>query len=390
MTAHNPIPDPTALGARARAMSIASIVATAAIFGLTYGLAAPLIAANLAALGASDILIGANAAMHAVGVLLIATVLPKLAFRFGSRPLIVTALTASALILVAFAIVPFVWLWFPLRLMLGIAAETLMVLAQTWTSGMSTDANRGRSMALYMAALSLGFAGGPAILAVVGTGPIAYWIGAAICVVALLPILSRWSTPPAAIKYAPRNLFKVAQLAPIAVAATMLNAGVETAGLSFVALYAGTLGWSQQRAMWLVSTLMIGAIVLQLPIGWLADRVDRKRLVMVLAIAAAIGAFAWPWMLNAGSIAYALIFIWGGVFVGIYTVMLTIAGSRFSAGELVGVYAVMGIAWGIGALGGPTIVGAIMEGSPRYGLPFAIGAACAIFTAYTAHRRSEV
>jgi hypothetical protein len=59
------------------------------------------------------------------------------------------------------------------------------------------------------------------------------------------------------------------RLAPVAMAATMLNAAVETSGLSFLALYAISLGWSEPRATYLLSAMMVGAIVLQLPIGWL-------------------------------------------------------------------------------------------------------------------------
>ncbi len=59
---------------RHRLLSSIAVIAAAAIFGLTYGLSAPLIAVDLAARGAGEFLIGLNAAMHAVGVLSIAPV----------------------------------------------------------------------------------------------------------------------------------------------------------------------------------------------------------------------------------------------------------------------------------------------------------------------------
>jgi MFS family permease len=378
----------TSMSARQRLLSTAAMVVTAAIFGLTYGLTAPLIAINLAARGASESLIGLNAAMHAVGVLLIATVLPRLAVRFGPRALIVAALAASAIILAGFPFVGVLWLWFPLRMLLGIAAEVLLVLSETWTNSLSDDATRGRTMAIYMASLSLGFAGGPAILSVVGTGSIAYFIGAAIAALAVLPVISPWTIPPARMHKSTRHPLQYLRLAPIALTTTVLNAAVETAGLSFIALYASGMGWNEQQAMWLVSTLLIGAIVLQLPIGWFADRMNRPRLVMTLAAVSALGALTWPWLLHASWLAYAVVFVWGGLFVGIYTVMLTIVGSRFSGSDLVGVYAVMGLAWGVGALLGPTVVGLAMQFSPTYGLPYAIAAGCGLFAIFMALKRS--
>ena len=75
------------------------------MFGVTYGLSAPLIALDLAQRGFDETLIGLNAAMHAVGVLLVASVLPRLAARFGQRPVIVTALLASAGLMASFPLV---------------------------------------------------------------------------------------------------------------------------------------------------------------------------------------------------------------------------------------------------------------------------------------------
>jgi hypothetical protein len=128
--------------------------------------------------------------------------------------------------------------------------------------------------------------------------------------------------------------------------------------------------------------------VLQLPIGLIADRMNPERLTPGLAVLAAIGAFFWPWMLGYRWIAYSLIFLWGGVFVGIYTVMLSIIGGRFSGTELVGVYAAMSVGWGGGALRGPSMVGFAMSASATYGLPSSIALGCALFALFMCVKRA--
>ena len=80
-------------------LSLAAVIATAAIFGLTYSLSASLIALDLAERGARESVIGLNAAMHALGVLAIALVLPRLVPRIGPRRLILVALLAAAAVL---------------------------------------------------------------------------------------------------------------------------------------------------------------------------------------------------------------------------------------------------------------------------------------------------
>jgi MFS family permease len=141
--------------------------------------------------------------------------------------------------------------------------------------------------------------------------------------------------------------------------------------------------------MQLISTLMIGAIVMQIPIGWLADKMDKRKLALSLAWISAFTALLWPFALKETSLAFAMVFVWGGLFVGIYTVMLATVGSRFQGNDLVGVYAVMGLAWGVGALIGPTVAGAAMVASTQFGLPGLIAVACALFGTFMLRCRSE-
>jgi MFS family permease len=365
-----------------RMLSTAAVIAAATIFGLTYSLSAPLIALNLDAQGYSEAFIGLNAAMHAIGVLLIAPFMPRLAAALGARQLTFWALLLSAAALALFPFAPSVYWWFPLRLLLGVGAEALFVMTETWTNELSTEATRGRTMAVYTAALSLGMVCGPSVLAAIGTSAQAYFIGAAIAAGACLFVILPWVLTPPRFASTGANPLRYMRMAPIAMATTVLNAAIETAGLSFIALYAAGQGWSETGAMRLISTLMLGAIVLQLPIGWIADRVNRRRLALTLAVLSALGALLWPYVLGTLWLTYTVIFIWGGLFVGIYTVMLAMVGERFKGGELVGIYGAMGFAWGAGALIGPAAAGVAMKSSALFGLPGFVALACALFALF--------
>ena len=361
------------LGARA------AIIATAMIFGLMYSLSAALIALDLAGRGFSDGVIGANAAMHAVGVLVMALVLPRLATRLGMRPTLIGSLLASTGLIVLFPALPSVWLWFPLRIALGAASEVLFVLSETWLNTLSTEQTRARTMAAYVTALSIGLALGPLILLSMGTqGFLPYSVGAVLALLAAAFVMSPGIKAPAFEKPAHGNPLHYMRLAPIAAGAAALNAAIETAGLTFFTLYAVSMGWDETQAMQLMPCLMLGAIVLQIPIGWLGDKMNRRHLIIVLAGLAAAGALLWPWVLQSSWLTFALLFLWGGLFVGIYTIMLTIVGSRFSGGDLVGIYAGMGLTWGAGALVGPPLARMAMQTTP-HGLALFAAGACLCF-----------
>ncbi len=373
---------------RSNLPAIASLVATGMIFGLTYGLSAPLLALTLTQMGYDQGFVGANAAMHAVGVLLVAPLLPRLAWRLGPKLPITAALLVAALTLALFPVMPAVWLLFPLRLLLGVASETMFVMSETWLNHLSDEASRTRTIATYTAALSVGFALGPVILTTVGTeGLLPFLIASGIALVALFSVAMPWVRAPAFERPSHSNPLRYLALAPVALAATLVNAAIETAGMSFLPLYAMRLGWDEQAATLLLSVLLLGAIVMQLPIGWLGDRMDRRRLVIGLGIASALGALAWPYAIGSPILAYVLLFVWGGLFVGIYTVMMALVGSRFHGGDLVSIYAVMSVAWGAGAFVGPSAAGLAMDLSP-HGLPYFAATACIAFTILAVLRKS--
>lgn len=367
--------------------AIASLVATAMIFGLTYGLSAPLLSLALVRMGYSEGIVGANAAMHAVGVLLIAPFLPALAWRTGPKLPITASLLGAAAVLALFPQMPSIWLWFPLRIMLGLASETMFVMSETWLNQLCSEKTRTRTIAIYTAALSLGFALGPMILTVVGTeGTLPFMIAGGISLVALLSVAMPWVRAPAFDRPDHYNPLRYLKLAPVAFVAALVNAALETAGMSFLPLYAIRTGWGEQSATMLLSILLLGAIVMQLPIGWLGDRVDRRKLVIGLGLASTGGALAWPYVIDIPALAYALLFVWGGLFVGIYTVMMAIVGSRFQGGDLVSIYAVMSVAWGAGAFVGPAAAGIAM-GLGTHGLPYFVAVACIAFTLFTLARK---
>ncbi|MCO4319601.1 MFS transporter [Phyllobacterium sp. 21LDTY02-6] len=367
----------------------AIVVLTAAIFGLTYGLSAPLIALELAEAGYSEGFIGANGAMYAIGVLLAAPYLPRLAQRLGFPALAKGALLASSGLLVLFPLAPFLWLWFPLRAALGAASETLFVVSETWLNQLAAQKNRGTTMAIYVTALSCGTALGPAILTLVGRQQsLAFLIGAAIAVVACVILFVGRPAATAPAREETGNPFRYLKLVPVAVASSALNAALEAAGLTLLPLYAIRLGWTEDSATLLLTVLLIGAITLQLPIGWLADRLPRQTVLIALSVISAIGALVWPIAFSNPWLAYPLLYVWGGAFVGIYTTTIAMLGDAYKDNELLGIYALLSIFWGIGALLGPLIGGLAMEVSP-HGLPVFAAVICAGFALFSACRQKQ-
>jgi len=354
-----------------------AVIFSVTVFSLTYGLSSPLIAFKLLNAGMSESAIGVNAAMHAVGVFLIAPFLPALFRRYRPLTLIVVSLCAITVIFMLFGVVSFP-MWFLLRMGLGLFSEIIMVQTETWLNGSTVERARGKVLALYTAGMSLGFATGPLILAWTGSdGNLAFYVASVLAALAIVFIFTSGMPRVEGHEEKPETLGNSLKLAALPIMATVLNAAVEVLGMNFLSLYAIKLGWSESASALLISVLMFGAILLQLPIGWLADRVDRLKLMTTLAFIAAALAFVWPHILAFHLLSYVMLFIWGGIFVGIYTVAITWVGERFKGGQLAGIYAAMSVAWGAGALAGPLLGGFAMTFS-LHGLPWLTGALCRV------------
>ncbi|MFT9459726.1 MAG: MFS transporter [Acetobacter orientalis] len=374
------MPQPHMPSATRPLLPLASLMTVALSFGLTYGLSAPLFTLALTDKGYGPQFIAANAIMHAIGVLGLAPFLPRIAARFGPRMPMLLALATLACVLVALPLAPSVWLWFPLRLALGAATEVLLILSESWLNQITTDQTRTRTMGLYSAVLSAGFALGPLILAGVGRhGFTPFGISAAIILAALVCVAMPWMHAPTLEHAQHSGLWRYVKLAPIAISVTLLMAMLEAAGSSFLTLYAMRNGWAEQNATLLLSTMLIGAITLQFPLGWLGDRFNRRYLMICLGALSCLGALLWPWAITHGVWAYATLFVWDGLFAALYMLAMSVVGSRYHGGDLVSIYAASSVAWGLGAFIGPELAGTALDLGP-HGLPYFVSLACGLFT----------
>ncbi|KFL88062.1 hypothetical protein AmDm5_2064 [Acetobacter malorum] len=375
------LPHSVSSPARSR-LPVLSLVSVGLIFGLTYGLSTPLLTFSLLDHGYGPHTIAALAMMHGVGVLGIAPFLPRLAGWVGPRTVLLVALACTAVTLVLFPVVPSIWFWFPLRLALGVATESMLIMSESWLNQSTDDSNRTRTMGLYSAMLSSGFATGPVLLTLVGRHGIAPFAITSVFVLAAFVMVSMpWMRAPKPERPAHSGLWRYIGMAPIAICVTLLMAMLEAASSAFLPLYALHTGWSERQATLLLSVMLLGAIVLQAPLGWLADRLKNPRAMLItLGTASTLGACLWPLAIGTPALAYPLLFVWDGLFAALYTVAMSVVGSRFSGGDLVSVYAATSVAWGLGSFAGPGMAGSAMAFSPTSGLPLFVACACGLFT----------
>ena len=233
---------------------------------------------------------------------------------------------------------------------------------------------------LYATLMSIGFAVGPALLTVIDLDTaLPFVIIAGSVVLVGIPLYwARYSMPAIQPSQSDSHLWPLAA-APTIFLAALVAGIVDASVLSLLVVYGVRTGFTEADALILLTVLGVGTVTLQLPLGWLADRVGRRRLLLVSGVAGAGGAMALPLALGLPSLLWVILFLWGGFFVGLYTIALAELGERFQGPALAGANGLFVMAYSAGSLAGPPALGVAMDVFGPSGLPFGLAAACLVF-----------
>lgn len=365
----------------------AAAMATMVAVGVAVSLLPPLLSLNLAERGVSERTIGLLVATIALASLAITPQAARIAAIFGTARVIMGCTLAAA------TIMPFVWLikdvafLFPLAFIYGAAMTLCFTLSEYWINATTPEHRRGLVMGIYATVLSLGFAVGPVIISILGTASIRPFLaGAAIMLISALPaFIARDAAPD--FSEAPSKRFAAFIFAiPVATIGVFVFAFSEQSGFAFLPLWGRHLGFESQSAVLLTSAMVLGNVVFQIPLGLLADRVDRRAVLLGCGLVG-MGGMAVAWAVSSHALPLmAVLLIWGGATAGIYTVGLAHLASRFTGADLASANAAFIFCYALGMLVGPVIAGDAMARAPTGGLPIVLISAFALYAAIVAMR----
>lgn len=354
--------------------AMAGIIATVTVFAMAQGLTYPLLSFILERQGTPSGLIGLSAAMTPTGFIVSAPFIPALSHRVGAARLAILCSILAALSLIAIAWTQDIWAWMPLRFLLGVFANPLYVISETWLLTITPAARRGRIMGLYSSVVSGGFAIGPLSLGLAGTegwppfliGIFAF-LGCGLIVLAVTRRLPDMPQEGEAISVG--GFF---MLAPLLLFAVFVAAGFEQILLALFAVYGAALGSPEPRITALITCFIAGNAVLQIALGRLAELFGSRPTLLLCALASLAGCLLLPLLFDTWLI-WPLFFAWGGVSFGIYTLSLIQLGERFTGQSLIAGNAAFALVWGLGGIAGSPATGVAMQLIGHQGLPLSLG-----------------
>ncbi|GJD96181.1 MFS transporter [Methylobacterium iners] len=367
---------------RARIAAITAAITCIAVVGIGLSLSIPLLSIEMSRMGASSTLVGVNTAVAGLASIVTVPFVPRLAARVGVVRLLLLAIGTGALTLVAFKLLHGIAWWFVLRFIFSAALGVLFVLSEFWINHAAPPARRGLVMGIYASVLALGFAVGPTLLAVLGTeGYPPYLAGAALFLFGMIPLFLARGLSPHLTGGGSRSFLGYARLVPAATLAALAYGAVETGGFAILPLYGLRLGYEAETAAGLVSVLSLGNVLFQIPFGWLADKVDRRRVLLGSALGGAVGCAFIPLASASFPLLLALLFVSGGLAGTLYTVGLAHLGASVRGGDLAGANAAFIVLYNIGLMLGPPVIGGGMDLMAPHGFAYALSG---LFLAYVA------
>ena len=350
--------------------SMVAIIACLTAASASLGMVIPLLSVSMERMGVSSTIIGMNSAMPAVAGLIATPFLLRLLTKTSPRLFLPGCLCMSICCVFSYGLFQDVWVWFPLRFLNGVAIGGLFVVSETWLNAIAKEEWRGRLIGIYATFFTLGFASGPILLELVGwEGFLPYLVICAVLLLALPPLLLIPKQLPETLGKPPTTaLLRLLPLAPAAFVAVLVFGALEGQNITLLTIYALHAGAEERDGIRAVTAFASGGAIWPLLIGILADRIDRRKVLLVCALGGLFFALFLPFFVGRPFVFFAMLFMFGGLVGGLYTLSLTLIGETFQDANLTAANALFLMLYSFGSLVGPVAGGISMDIWDPHGL----------------------
>ena len=254
--------------------------------------------------------------------------------------------------------------WGVLRVVVGFCFAGLYMTIESWLNEKTTAESRGRIFAAYMM-VNYGALGCGQLLLLTAdsTSFILFAATAMLISLAAVPISLASASPPEFGITDPLRFSQLWRISPLALVACAAVGLAQGAFWSLTPVFTLDAGLGENGTAVFIAFAVFGGLVLQWPIGWLSDRIDRRTVIVVVCALVAIVAAATAF---AGSRAptvplYILAVLYGGVAFTVYSLAIAHANDHATVSGIVSLSARLLMVYAIGAMIGPLASGWLIE-----------------------------
>lgn len=300
--------------------------------------------------------------------------------------------------LIALTLLAEPWVWTVLRILIGFCMSGIYVVAESWLNNATTNETRGKVLSAYMIAQTVGIIGAQYLLTLGDAATSALFIGASILVsISFAPILLSVAPAPIVEVARPMSFGELFAGSPLGAVGIFLLGSIYATQSGMGAVFGSLIEMSADQTALFVAMLFAGALVLQFPIGWLSDRLDRRKVIMGTAAIGAV-ACALGWVAGNGLVSpvdrplwplMAAAFFAGGMTTPLYALLLAYTNDFLSADEMPAASGGLVFTFGLGAILGPLLTGWAMQGVGPNAFWIVIGGTFGAMALYAIYRMTQ-
>ena len=296
-----------------------------------------------------------------VGFLFGSRMAPEMIRRVGHVRVFAALGSMISAVLILYAAAPDWVVWAALRVLIGFSFSGVYITAESWLNNASTNETRGQALSLYLIVQMVGIIAAQLLLNVGDpSGYVLFVIPSVLVSLAFTPILLSVSQAPAFETTKPMSFRQLYDASPLGCVGMFLLGGVFSAQFGMASVWGTQVGLSVADLTIFVSAIYAGGLVLQYPIGWLSDRMDRRKVVLWLSALGAV-ALMVPMFVD---LPFALLVLvgalGGGVSNPLYSLLLAYVNDYLDGSDMAAASGGLLFINGLGAISGPVITGWLM------------------------------
>ena len=253
------------------------------------------------------------------------------------------------------------WIWTLERIVIGFCFSGVYVTAESWLNNAASNENRGKALSLYLIVQMAGIIAAQGLLVLADPGGFILFIVPSVLVsIAFAPILLSVNPTPAFEATKGMSLKELFVISPLGCVGLFVLGGVFSAQFGMAAVFGTEAGLSVGQISAFVTAIYVGGLLLQYPIGWISDRMDRR--VLILIVTAVAGAAAVLPVVMPGRFEVLLVtgFIIGGMTNPLYALLIAYVNDHLELDDMAAASAGLIFINGIGAIAGPVVTGWVM------------------------------